>query len=123
MPADAESIWHASSETSQRPARTGLERDSEPKTSDRRGPVRSRSSEASDRAALEALYYATDGPNWVNNNNWLSESPLNDWAGITAEIIGEEERVVGREPVEGAADMALVARVGHGAKAGGLRKR
>ena len=35
-----------------------------------------------DREALEALYHATDGPNWFNNNNWLSDAPLTDWYGV-----------------------------------------
>ena len=35
-----------------------------------------------DRAALVALYEATDGPNWVNNENWLTDAPLRDWAGV-----------------------------------------
>ena len=25
-----------------------------------------------DKAALVALYNATDGPNWTNNSNWLT---------------------------------------------------
>ena len=29
---------------------------------------------AADRAALVALYEATDGPNWTNNTKWLSEA-------------------------------------------------
>ena len=29
-----------------------------------------------DRAALEALYRATDGPNWINDDNWLTDAPL-----------------------------------------------
>ena len=36
----------------------------------------------SDRAALEALYHSTDGPNWNNNANWLSDAPLRDWYGV-----------------------------------------
>ena len=36
----------------------------------------------SDRAALVALYYATDGPNWTDNTNWLSNEPLSEWWGI-----------------------------------------
>lgn len=35
-----------------------------------------------DYAALEALYRATDGDNWVNNDNWLSQRPLREWHGI-----------------------------------------
>jgi len=46
---------------------------------------------AADRAALVALYRATDGPNWRNHDNWLSEAPLNEWHGVTT---GETGRVV-----------------------------
>ena len=35
-----------------------------------------------DRAALVALYNATDGPNWVNSENWLTDAPLRDWYGV-----------------------------------------
>ena len=35
-----------------------------------------------DRAALVALYNATDGANWENNNNWLSDKPLDEWEGV-----------------------------------------
>ena len=37
---------------------------------------------AADRAALETLYHATGGPNWTNNTNWLSDSPLSEWYGV-----------------------------------------
>ena len=40
---------------------------------------------ASDREALIRLYHATGGPNWTNNTNWLSEAPLDDWHGVTAD--------------------------------------
>ena len=36
-----------------------------------------------DRAALVALYEATDGPNWRNNENWLTDAPLSEWRGVT----------------------------------------
>ena len=36
-----------------------------------------------DREALVALYNATDGENWSNNYNWLSDAPLGEWHGIT----------------------------------------
>ena len=39
-------------------------------------------SEATDREALVALYNATDGPNWINNTNWLSDEPLDKWYGV-----------------------------------------
>ena len=38
---------------------------------------------AGDRQALIALYNATDGANWANNQNWLSDEPLGDWYGVT----------------------------------------
>ena len=40
---------------------------------------------ATDRAALVALYNATDGDNWTNNTNWLSDEPLSEWHGVTVE--------------------------------------
>ena len=36
-----------------------------------------------DRAVLVALYEATDGDNWKDNTNWLSDRPLNEWFGVT----------------------------------------
>ena len=44
-----------------------------------------------DRAALVAFYNATDGPNWVNNENWLTDAPLGDWYGVETD---DEGRVV-----------------------------
>ena len=48
----------------------------------------------SDRQALEALYDATDGPNWTDNTNWETDAPLGDWFGVTTD---GEGRVVGLE--------------------------
>ena len=45
-----------------------------------------------DRAALVALYNSTDGPNWVNNEHWLTDAPLGDWYGVHTDASG---RVVG----------------------------
>ena len=44
-----------------------------------------------DRAALVALYEATDGPNWVNNDGWLTDAPLGEWYGVET---GRSGRVV-----------------------------
>ena len=33
-------------------------------------------------AALQALYDATDGADWTNRDNWLTDAPLSDWHGI-----------------------------------------
>ena len=48
-----------------------------------------------DEAALVALYNATDGPNWRRNTNWLTDAPLGDWAGVSANRISSNDRVVG----------------------------
>ncbi len=40
---------------------------------------------ASDRAALVALYNATNGANWTNNKNWLSDAPMRYWYGVTTD--------------------------------------
>ena len=37
-----------------------------------------------DQEALVALYRFTDGANWKNNDNWLSDEPLNRWYGVEA---------------------------------------
>ena len=41
-----------------------------------------------DRAALVALYNATDGPNWVDNTNWLTDAPLGEWYGVSTDAAG-----------------------------------
>ena len=35
-----------------------------------------------DREALVALYNTTNGENWRNNDNWLSDAPLGEWYGV-----------------------------------------
>ena len=50
----------------------------------------STTSDAGDRATLITLYNATDGANWVDSTNWLSEQPLQYWKGVT---INSEGRV------------------------------
>ena len=41
-----------------------------------------------DRAALVALYNATDGANWLNSDNWLSDEPIGTWYGVTTDVNG-----------------------------------
>ena len=41
-----------------------------------------------DRAALVALYNATDGANWRNNAYWLSGRPLGEWYGVATDGTG-----------------------------------
>ena len=43
-----------------------------------------------DRDALVALYNSTNGPNWTNSENWLSDKPLDKWYGVTT---GDNRRV------------------------------
>ena len=43
---------------------------------------------ATDRAALEALYDATDGPNWTDSTNWKTDAPLGEWFGVTTDTDG-----------------------------------
>ena len=38
-----------------------------------------------DRDVLVALYHATDGANWKNSTNWLTDAPLDDWYGVSAD--------------------------------------
>ena len=47
-----------------------------------------------DRAVLVELYNATDGANWTDNTNWLSEEPLDTWYGVRT---GGDGRVTGLE--------------------------
>ena len=49
---------------------------------------------ATDRAALEALYDATDGPNWTDSTNWKTDAPLGEWFGVTTDTNGRVTRVV-----------------------------
>ena len=41
-----------------------------------------------DRAALGALYNATDGANWHDKDNWQSEAPMGEWHGVTTDSDG-----------------------------------
>ena len=41
-----------------------------------------------DRDALIALYRDTDGEYWTNNDNWLSDAPLNTWYGVDTDENG-----------------------------------
>ena len=50
-------------------------------------------SAASDRAVLEALYDATGGPDWIDNTNWKTASPLGEWFGVTIDTAGRVTRL------------------------------
>ena len=60
-----------------------------------------------DSVALVALYNATDGPNWRDKTNWLSDRPLGEWEGVSTENVGpvyelrlERNRLSGEIPSE-----------------------
>ena len=42
----------------------------------------------SDRDILVALYEATDGSNWINSENWLTDAPLGAWYGVKTDAFG-----------------------------------
>ena len=54
-----------------------------------------------DRAALEALYNATDGANWTDNTNWLSNAALSQWHGVTTDVSGRVTRLILSENEDG----------------------
>ena len=41
-----------------------------------------------DRAALAALYNATNGSSWLVDTNWLSKGPLGEWHGVSTDADG-----------------------------------
>lgn len=60
-----------------------------------------------DRGALVALYEATDGANWTDNANWLSDRPFGEWYGVFTDSDGRvvilylsENQLSGRIPPE-----------------------
>ena len=62
---------------------------------------------AADREALTALYDATDGANWLNNDNWLSDVLLSEWHGVKTDESGcvarlelHNNELIGRIPPE-----------------------
>ena len=64
----------------------------------------------SDRAVLEILHRATDGPNWIDDENWLTDAPLREWYGVEVDAAG---RVVGLD-LAGGWDHDVQARIRHG---------
>ena len=44
--------------------------------------------ETEERAALVALYDATNGANWMHSDNWLSEAPIATWYGVYTDDSG-----------------------------------
>ena len=60
-----------------------------------------------DRAVLAALHNATNGENWANNSNWLSDRPIREWHGVTNDADGrvtglylDRNKLTGEIPME-----------------------
>ena len=62
-----------------------------------------------ERPVLVALYNATDGANWVNNSNWLSDAPLGAWYGV---YTNSEGQVTGLDLAKNRLDGELPADLG-----------
>ena len=79
---------------------TTLAEDEEEATEDEETTVAT-TSLSSDRDALVALYNATDGPNWTNSTNWLSDKSLGDWHGVTVANGRVTELALGQNQLTG----------------------
>ena len=47
-----------------------------------------------DRPTLEAIYHATDGPNWLRNDGWLTSMPLAEWQGVNLDESGRVAQLI-----------------------------
>ncbi len=54
------------------------------------GPICASPSAATDadRAALIAFFHSAGGPDWLNNQRWLSENPVGHWQGVSTDANG-----------------------------------
>ncbi len=64
---------------------------------------------STDRAALVALYNATGGPNWKNNDKWLSDAPIGEWHGV---VTNDNGRVIGLNLFDNHLDGTIPAELG-----------
>ncbi|MCE2422709.1 MAG: hypothetical protein J4G03_05305, partial [Gemmatimonadetes bacterium] len=46
-----------------------------------------------DRWVLDWFYRDTGGENWDDNTNWLTDEPLDDWYGVSADTLGNVTRL------------------------------
>ena len=46
-----------------------------------------------ERSILLEFYNATDGPNWANSTNWLSDAPVGEWFGIETDGEGRVQTI------------------------------
>ena len=54
--------------------------------------VQANSAAGADLIGLDSLYINSGGDNWTNNTNWLSDTPVSEWYGVTT---NESGRVTG----------------------------
>ena len=52
-----------------------------------------RALDCGDRWVLHLFYRDTDGENWASNTNWLTDEPLDDWSGVSADAQGNVTRL------------------------------
>ena len=69
-------------------ADVGLRFCSDPTPTPTPTPTATATPDPANRAALVALYNATDGANWTNKTNWLSAEPVSTWHGVTTDANG-----------------------------------
>ena len=70
-------------------------------------PAVSKKQIKAEREALTALYHATDGDHWINNRNWLSDKPLEEWAGVYRSPDGTLVLRLDRQGLKGALPAAF----------------
>jgi hypothetical protein len=44
--------------------------------------------DCNDRKVLEEIYNDNDGANWEEHENWMTDAPINEWDGVTADADG-----------------------------------
>ena len=89
---------------------TVIATDSEGLSASISGEVEVLDARSQERRVLEIFYHATDGPNWVDNTNWLSDRPVGDWYGVNTDASG---RVV-RLHLNGSWDFEADQNISHG---------
>src|SRR6476660_8549772 len=60
-----------------------------------------------DSLALVDLYNSTDGPNWYDNTNWLTKSPVSTWYGITVSSVRVSKIVIDFNNLNGSIPLSL----------------
>ncbi len=65
-------------------------------------------SSGTDREALESLYTALSGANWTNKGKWLTDAPIDEWYGVTA---NDEGRVTALDLSNNGLEGALPAEI------------